>query len=96
MRGLLERETIISYNQLEKTGNVYTFDPKVIDRLNKEAKERPEDCKVIKEGPEGAMEYEVPKKWLRPRPSRKMEYTEEERAEMSARMKKIRKDRDEK
>lgn len=96
MRSLLERETIISYNQLEKTGNVYTFDPKVIARLDEAAKERPDECKFLKDGPEGAKEYEVPKTWLRPRPTRKLNYTEEERAEMSERMKKIREQRHEK
>lgn len=89
-RSRLEQETIQSYNQEEKEGYVYTFDPKLIRKLRKWEEENPTECRLVKEGPEGSVEYVVPKKWIRVAPSKKRELTEEQIEELKARMAKVR------
>ncbi|HRS64338.1 MAG TPA: immunoglobulin [Spirochaetia bacterium] len=56
-----EQETIILYNEEEPTANVYTHDPKLIDKLKRISKKCP--GKVYPEQKEhpGAVSYTVPK-----------------------------------
>ena len=62
---LIERETIITYNEAEKTANVYTMNKALGLKLNSMAKEYPTLVKFVKEYPDGALEYTVPKKSIR-------------------------------
>lgn len=62
---LIERETIITYNEAEKTANVYTMNKALGVKLNGMAKEYPTLVKFVKEYPDGALEYTVPKKSIR-------------------------------
>lgn len=90
MRTAEEKETIISYNQAEDTASVFTFEPRKIRELRKCAEDLPEECKIVREGPEEAIEFEVPKKWIKVKPPKKLDLTEEQREVLRERMKRIR------
>ena len=66
-----EQETIISYNEEEKVASVYTHNVALQRRLAALAAERPDECKLIRSCQDGdAMEYEVPKRWVKIRANR--------------------------
>ena len=62
---LIERETIITYNEKEKAANVYTMNKALSAKLKDMALEYPTLVKFVKEYPDGALEYTVPKKSIR-------------------------------
>jgi len=66
-----EQETIINFNEQEKTAGVYTHNGPLRRRLEQLAQERPEDCRLFKTCHDGqAVEYYIPKSWLKIRPPR--------------------------
>lgn len=66
-----ERETIINFNESEDTASVYTHNKPLRRRLEQLSKERPEDCRLYKVTHWGeAVEYYIPKSWLRINPIR--------------------------
>lgn len=66
-----EQETIINFNEQEKTASVYTHNGPLRRRLEQLAQERPEDCRLFKTCHDGqAVEYYIPKSWLKIRPPR--------------------------
>lgn len=79
-----EQETIINFNEEEKTASVYTHNKALRRRLEKLAQERPEDCTLTGSFfEERAVEYTIPKKWIRVNPGRNL--TEEQRVELAER-----------
>ena len=78
-----EQETIILYNNEEKTASVFTYDKSLIRKLDKRLGEMP-DMKLIRRGEDFA-EYSLPKKWIKVAFPR--QYSDEQRAEMAERMK---------
>lgn len=78
-----EQETIINYNNEEKTASVYTHDKSLIRKLDKKLGEIP-DMKLIRRTEDFA-EYSLPKKWIKVAFPR--QYSDEQRAEMAERMK---------
>lgn len=63
-----EMETIISFNEEEKTAHVYTFRKSIIKKLQNLAEERPEECKLVREENKDGQysaEYTIPKKWVK-------------------------------
>lgn len=80
-------ETIINFNAEEKTANCFTLDKTVKRKWEKLIEERPEEVKVIKRN-EDLLEIEVPKKWVKVRPPRKM--SDEQREAASERLKAVR------
>lgn len=77
-----EQETIINFNEAETTASVYTHNGTLRRRLEQLAQDRPEDCRFVKASHDGkAVEYTIPKKWLRVNPGRIL--TEERRAELA-------------
>lgn len=80
----IEQETIISFNEDEKQANVYTCNPALKRKLAGLAESRPEDCKLLREYPDGiGAEYQIPKRWVKVNPSRIL--TDEQRAILSER-----------
>lgn len=59
---LSERETIITYNDAEKTANVYTMNRKLSRKLLAMAQEYLSLVKFVRKYPDSAVEYELPKK----------------------------------
>lgn len=63
---LYEQETIILFNEAEKTASVYTHNRAFLRKLEKLAEDRPDDCRLKRKDPENrAAEYIVPKKWIK-------------------------------
>lgn len=82
----LEKETIINFNDAEKTAEIYTCNNSWIRRMDALAKERPgEVCKTGSD--EVSATYTVPKKWIKVRPPRIL--TDEQREAMSRRAKEM-------
>lgn len=80
-----EKETIIVYNEKDRTASVFTYRPSLQRQLDGLCVDRPEYVRKIKETSEGAKEYEIPKKWVKIRANRIL--SDEQRLEMSERMK---------
>lgn len=78
-----EQETIINYNNEEKTASIFTYDKSLICKLDKRLAEM-SDMKLIRRGEDFA-EYSLPKKWIKVAFPR--QYSDEQRAEMAERMK---------
>ena len=66
-----EQETIINFNEEEKIASVYTHNKALIRKLEQLSKERPEEVRLFKTTHWGqAVEYYVPKSWLKIKPPR--------------------------
>ena len=66
----VEQETIINFNEAEGTASIYTHNGP-LRRLEQLARERPADCRLFKTCHDGqAIEYYIPKNWLRINPPR--------------------------
>ena len=78
-----EQETIINYNNEEKTASIFTYDKSLIRKLDKRLAEM-SDMRLIRRGEDFA-EYSLPKKWIKVAFPR--QYSDEQRAEMAERMK---------
>ena len=88
---LAEQETIINYDEEQKTATVYTCRKSLQNRLLKIAEQRPTECKVVKTAREGAaIEFEVPKKWIKVSPPRVFTRTEEQKRAAAERLAKYR------
>ncbi len=66
-----EQETIISFNEEEKTAGIYTHNKVLRQKLEALARDRPEDCRLVKVSRSGrAVDYVIPKSWIRIAPNR--------------------------
>ena len=87
-RTAIERETIINYNNEEDTANVYTWNKSLIKKLSAllfddhdiQCKYADEECAT----------FVVPKSWVKVSPPRKVNLSEEQKAERAERMRKAR------
>lgn len=77
-------ETIINFNAEEKTANCFTLDKTMKRRWEKLIEERPEEVNVIQRS-DDLLEIEVPKKWVKVKPPRKV--SDEQKAAASERLK---------
>ena len=76
-----EQETIINYNEEEKTASIYTHNRALRRKLDRLAQERPEDCRPGPTAHGGqAAEYIVPKAWVKVNPPRRL--TEAQREQL--------------
>lgn len=68
-----EQETIIAFNEEEKTAGVYTHNKALIRKLEQLAHDRPDECFLEKVSHDGqAMDYVIPKSWLKITPPRQL------------------------
>lgn len=74
-----ERETIINFNNAEKTASYYTLNYGKRQMLLQLAEEYPNDVKIVAQR-DDMVEATLPKSWIKVRPPRKM--TEEARQKM--------------
>lgn len=81
-----EQETIITYNNEEKTANIYTYDKSLIRQINSRLSDF-SDIKLIRSGEDWA-EYSLPKSYIKVRFPRQL--SDEQRQAMAKRMKNIR------
>lgn len=74
-----EQETMINFNEEEATASVFTHNRALRRKLEQLAQERPEECRPFRVSRWGeAVEYIIPKKWVKITPTRIL--TEEQRA----------------
>lgn len=67
----VEAESVFNFNEEEAEASVYTHNKRLIRQLAKLAAERPADVRLIRTAHDGvAVEYLVPKTWLKIRPPR--------------------------
>lgn len=74
-----EKETILNFNEGEKTASVYTYNTPMRRRLDQLLKTRPDEISVVRSG-EDFTEYVVPKKWIKVSPPRRVSEEAKERA----------------
>lgn len=80
-----ERETIINFNEAEDTASVFTCNKALQHRLEQLAQERPEECRLTDTHPiRGAVEYCIPKAWVKINPTRILSEDEKERRSAAA------------
>ena len=66
-----EQETLINFNEGEDTCSVYTHNRSLRRRLEQLAQEHPEKCRLLQVTHwDQAVEYYVPKSWIRINPPR--------------------------
>jgi len=65
----LEQETIINFNEAEKTANIYTYNQKLRRQLETLISDRPGEIE-FKSANSGAVTYNIPKSWVKIRPPR--------------------------
>lgn len=77
---LYEQETIINFNEEEKTASVYTHNRALRRKLEQLAEQRPEECRLTKTSHDGkAVDYAIPKTWVKITPKRVL--TDEQKEE---------------
>ena len=62
---LYERETILLFNEEEKTASVETFNSAMLRKLQQLAKDRPADCRMDRDYKNGCKRYIIPKRWIK-------------------------------
>ena len=60
-----EQETVINFNEEEKTATIYTYNGRLKRKLFELCESRPEEAKHMKDDGFGRMTFEVPKKWIK-------------------------------
>lgn len=86
-----ELETIINYDEEQKTASVYTCRKSLQNKLLKIAEQRPAECKVVNTARDGAaIEFEVPKRWIKVSPPRVSNMTDEQKQIAAARLTEMR------
>lgn len=84
MRTALEKETIIVFNESEKSATIHTYNRKIINYLM-QIKDVEQDMEFISNN-QGDHRFEVPKSWIKVRAKKKLNLTDEERANRKARL----------
>jgi hypothetical protein len=67
----LERETIILFNEAEKTAEIETYNPAMKKRLEIIRREHPEDISLVRRESHANI-YVFPKKWVKIVPPRRL------------------------
>ena len=76
---MLERETILNFNEAERDASVYTHNPALKRKLEQLTRERPDDCRLVRTIHDGeAVEYMIPKSWIKVKPPRVATQTQKE------------------
>ena len=85
-----EQETILNFNEEEKTASVYTHNKALQRKVQKLVEKRPEECKLDGVSHDGqAVSFIVPKSWIKVSPPRKRQLTDEQRNAAAERLRRI-------
>ena len=61
-----EQETIINFNEEEKNAGIYTHNKMLRQKLAALARDRPEDCRLVKASRSGrAVDYTITTSWIK-------------------------------
>ena len=77
---LSEQETVILWDNASKEAKIYTHDRRLIGRLRELEEQYPEEYRLIGEGPQRAVTYHLPKRYITVRSP----YNEERRLQQIA------------
>lgn len=66
----VERETVVTYTQAERTANIYTHNPAWKAQLLKLCQTHPDQVRQTAANDWGGLTFELPKKWLKISPPR--------------------------
>lgn len=91
----LERETIILFNEDEKTAKVFTYNGKMQRKLKDLAERFPEQCSFDYENPNGGVSYTIDKKLVSIKSPHTRVMTEEQKQAASERLRAAREKRKE-
>ncbi len=64
----MERETIINFNEAERTANIYTHNPVLKAQLQELCRKYPDQVRQTATNAWGGLTFELSKKWLRVKP----------------------------
>ncbi len=67
----IEKETIINFNEAERTASIYTHNAALKERLLELCQAHPEQVRQTAANAWGGLTFELPKKWLKITPPRK-------------------------
>lgn len=86
----LEKETVVIFNEMETTAEIFTYNRRMQTRLTALCVSRPDEIRetTLERDTDGIRRYVFPKRWLRVNPG--PQFSEETRAEMRERGKKYR------
>lgn len=84
-----ERETNILFNESDSTATVFTYNRKLQNDLNELVGKNPDI--IVASSDEEYIKYIIPKSWVRIKPPRKRDMTEEQRAAAAERLANARK-----
>ena len=88
----LEQETIINFNEEEPSARIYTFNRSLQTKLRKLAADRLDECQLDPDQRltgNGAAAFIVPKTWIKVRPPKAVNMTEDQKQALRARMGKL-------
>ena len=88
MRTKEEQETVILYDNANKTASVYTCDRSLIKKLTKLMASK-DDITLERQDDESAT-FIVPRKWIKVQPPKQVNFTEEQRALAAERLRQAR------
>ena len=66
----IEKETVINFNEGERTASIYTHNEALKRQLSELCRSYPEQVRQIAANGWGGLTFELPKKWLRVTPPR--------------------------
>ena len=67
----IEKETVINFNEAERTASVYTHNAALKRQLSELCQTHPEQVRQTADNGWGGLTFEFPKKWLKVSPPRK-------------------------
>ena len=85
------RENCIYNIKGEQTASITAaIDTRWKRKIEKLAEERPDECKILARNEDGSIFAHIPIKWVNISPPRKVEMSEERKAELAERLRKVR------
>ena len=67
----VEKETIINFNEAERTASIYTHNEALKRQLLELSQSHPEQVRQVAANAWGGLTFDLPKKWLKVSPTRK-------------------------
>lgn len=86
-------ENVIEFLRDEKQATTTFSQRRFIHEIKEYAKTYPDECKIMAENDDGSIVAHIPTNWIKIRPPRKVDMSEERRNELRERFNKIRKDK---
>lgn len=82
---LIEKETIILFNEKEQYADVYVHNVKLKRKLDELSKERPDEVRLVRSD-SGSVTYAVPKSWISVKAPSKRKMSDEARKAVGERL----------